>query len=343
MLVESKPLLTMMLYFHSPIRMPLLPLLLLSIILLLYDNAGVIDAFSVETTTSATKSSLLLCRLSARRGGNDDNGNEKKGYQFGDLTRGILGRVQADVNSLTGKDEYEFGDLTRWMDQQVRASVLSFTNRPNYQFGDISKELMRRLRQGEYSEEDIWLFVKFMALGINLTPIAQLLPIKVLIEMIDVSIAQDVSKRIVSELTKEVDRRMKLWVTGDKDYQLGDITRKKLTGDKNYQFGDLTKRLITKYTGKDSYKFGDITKTIMERRQQQLASEGISKGNSNDKVSDGRSRFLELDEQTQTHLEALDKEFLASTRNATDDDFVKQEAFSEWDQKFLATKDKDPC
>jgi hypothetical protein len=33
------------------------------------------------------------------------------GYKFGDVTRGVLGRFQKDVNSVTGKSKYEFGKM----------------------------------------------------------------------------------------------------------------------------------------------------------------------------------------------------------------------------------------
>lgn len=36
---------------------------------------------------------------------------KKDGYQFGDITRSVVGKFQNDVNSLSGKSKYEFGTL----------------------------------------------------------------------------------------------------------------------------------------------------------------------------------------------------------------------------------------
>lgn len=34
---------------------------------------------------------------------------KKDGYKFGDISRGLIGKFQKDVNSVTGKEKYEFG------------------------------------------------------------------------------------------------------------------------------------------------------------------------------------------------------------------------------------------
>jgi hypothetical protein len=65
---------------------------------------------------------------------------EKGGYQFGDMTKGVLGKFTEQVNSVTGKEKYEFGDLSNWLDQKSKEKVGTFTNnnKSDYQFGDIS-------------------------------------------------------------------------------------------------------------------------------------------------------------------------------------------------------------
>jgi hypothetical protein len=37
--------------------------------------------------------------------------NKGDGYQFGDITRSVVGKFQKDVNSVTGKEKYQFGEL----------------------------------------------------------------------------------------------------------------------------------------------------------------------------------------------------------------------------------------
>lgn len=68
-----------------------------------------VDAFCVLPTSgilSCNEGESLLCQgrhLKLRA-------SKEDGYKFGDITRGVLGKVQKDVNSLTGKSNYEFGE-----------------------------------------------------------------------------------------------------------------------------------------------------------------------------------------------------------------------------------------
>lgn len=98
------------------------------------------------------------------------------------------------------------------------------------------------------------LVIKIVAFaGLNFVPIAKILPGKVLIDILEVSIAQTMGEKVVGTITTELDQRMKEMVTGDKDYQFGDITKKALTGDKSYKFGDITRQALL---GKKDYEFG---------------------------------------------------------------------------------------
>jgi len=106
-------------------------------------------------------------------------------------------------------------------------------------------------------------------------PNAAVLPAKkVVMELLEVSShCAEFGRQDCHDL---VDQRMKHWTTGDKDYQLddmtkktlmgedkayqlGDITKKTMMGDKKYQFRDLAKQAVSKFTTKDSYTFGDFT------------------------------------------------------------------------------------
>jgi len=190
-----------------------------------------------------------------------------EGYQFGDITRGLLGRASKDVSKLTGKETYEFGDFTRWLDQEAKKKVAEFTDQPDYQFGDISKTLFKKFQQGEYSKDDVFLFLKIAGLlGMQFQPVAAFLPAKVLIDMAEVSVAQSVGEKITKALTTEVDQRMKQFVTGDRNYKLGDITKKAVAGDKDVDVGNLTKKAVSMFTGKDKYEFGDVTKQILQMK-----------------------------------------------------------------------------
>ncbi|CAJ1950882.1 unnamed protein product [Cylindrotheca closterium] len=251
---------------------------------------------------------------------------KKEGYKFGDISRGLIGKFQKDVNSLTGKKKYELGDFTRWLDQKGRSEVGSwvqgFTDKPNYKVGDLSREVLRRLRSGEYSTEDIMLFLKIVAIvGANVQPVAAVLPMKVLVEMVEVSLAQDLSTKVVGILTNEVDSRMKEMVTGDKDYKLGDVTKKTLTGSKDYQLGDFTKGIVEQMASKD-YEFGDITRKLLNR------------GNKEEVGASNTADQQQIEDTTNQIMEACDKRHFSSKQ---DDAAIKNIELEAWDQKLLNT------
>lgn len=87
-----------------------------------------------------------------------------------------------------------------------------------------------------------------LSFGVGLSPVAGLLPIKFLIDLLNFSVIEDVSGKIVGALSQEIDRRVKKAITGDEQYQLGDFTKKE----------------ILNFIGKEEYAFGDVTKKVLE-------------------------------------------------------------------------------
>mmetsp|Transcript_9402 Transcript_9402/g.20354 ORF Transcript_9402/g.20354 Transcript_9402/m.20354 type:complete len:318 (-) Transcript_9402:3093-4046(-) len=270
-----------------------------------------------------------------------EDGDSKKGYRFGDLSRGVLKKVRGgDTGSTDSKNEYRFGDLTqgvlkkvskssssykfgdisRWLDKKSKEQVSKFTSKENYKFGDMSKEVTRRLMSGEYSREDLALFLKIVAtIGINLSPVTSILPLKVLTELLNLtmeaSVAQAVGQKAMSAITNEIDGRMKEFVTGDR----------------NYQAGDFAKKSLAKWTGKESYDVGDITKTFLAKKAAALESEAIG-GN----TSDGLELFSS--ESESDVLEEWDKKLLKSRQEQKGSGSTKDDAsYRDWDEKFLAS------
>ena len=238
---------------------------------------------------------------------------DAKGYRFGDITRGFLKKVQED----TGSSSYKFGDISRWLDKKAKEQVSKFTKKENYEFGDMTKEIVRRFKDGEYTRDDLLLFLKIVAtIGINIQPVTSVLPLKVLTDLLNMvmeaSIAQSVGERVATAITNEIDARMKEMVTGDRNYQLGDIT----------------KRSLAKWTGKENYEIGDITKTLLEKRA--AASDGTEK-----------EEVLELftSESEEDLLKEWDEKFLKERREKeglgglNDND----EQYRDWDEKFLSS------
>ena len=169
--------------------------------------------------------------------------------EFGDLTRHLDKRAKEEAEKVTGK-EYEFGDLSRWADAKVKQRVTEITGKEEYQVGDLSKELLRRLLAGEVKWDEVLMLLKMLlSLGASFSPVGGMLPAKVLVDLLNYSIAAQIGEKVTGAISTELDRRMKEAVTGNPDYQLGDIT----------------KAQMLKFIGKDEYAFGDLTKTVMQK------------------------------------------------------------------------------
>lgn len=228
-------------------------------------------------------SRAILKRTTSRV--NDLTGKDT--YQFGDLSRWMDQQAKSGINKITGQDEYAFGDLTRWVDQQAKAKVQNYTGKEGYEFGDISREVVRRVWSGEYELQDVFLALRVLvSAGVSLTPVASALPSPVILELLNLGIMQDISGRVMKELGKSLDERFKLALTGNSQYQLGDITKREL------------QKGITAFIGKEKYEFGDISRRIAALADQQS------------KMEMNKIKGLEIEEKTAKDLVDWDKRFI---------------------------------
>jgi hypothetical protein len=192
----------------------------------------------------------------------------KETYQFGDVSRHLDQRAKDSVSKLTNKTDYEFGDLTRWADSYSKEKVSNFTSKSGYEAGDISKEVLRRARSGEYTVEDMFLALRILlSAGASFTPLVSFLPLKLLLDLLNMGLAGDVTGKLVEVLAGVVDERMKEAITGDSKYQLGDLTKKKIVA------------ALAQFTGKEKYEFGDISRKVV-----QLQQEGETKKNDKQQI-----------------------------------------------------------
>lgn len=212
-----------------------------------------VDGFAIPPTTARQNLHVLF----NQKDPNNNNGNPKKGYQFGDITKSItksligskvekltgkpyefgdLSRtidssIKESINSITGNDDYEFGDLSKFVDSRIKRQVNKFTKQDRYKFGDLTRELLRRVASGEYTWDDLFLLLKALAVfEASISPVAGFLPVKLLVELLNFSLANDVAGRVSSALAMELDRRLKKSILGDENYVLGDATKKTIAG-----------------------------------------------------------------------------------------------------------------
>jgi hypothetical protein len=181
------------------------------------------------------------------------------------------------ANSVTGKkDPYEFGDLTRWLDTTVRSEVKEVESEVKG-FYKIARKIRGDKRRhtitmeqgdGEDAQMSSFMSVAFgvfaflrsitlvssirlvLKLGIE-RPVLRRLPTIILMEIVHLILDGDYRPLILRVVAMELDKRFKIAILGDEDYQ----------------FGDLTKKTLTKFTGKNEYEFGDITKRILQRAE----------------------------------------------------------------------------
>lgn len=264
----------------------------------------------------------------------DDAGeNSMNGYKFGDISRSLAKRVAGRVNHLTGKDAYELGDLSRWIDGRAKERVQAIkgqiagdykyefgdlarwadavakdraahftgkTSAQDHQLGDISVTVIRKVRSGEYNLEDVYLALRVLATaGFAVLPIARLLPVQALIQLVNLGLAKDIGGRLMGILATTLDARMKDALTGNANYQLGDMTKDRLRHE------------LARFTGKSTYDFGDIAHSIANRG---LSGRSASQVMGND---DDANELTMLD-QLSVDLAAWDAKFLEhDSRNAT--------------------------
>ena len=227
-----------------------------------------------------------------------------KEYQLGDLSRHLDAKAKEKICEVTGKDDYRFGDLSLWADANVKAKVCEMTGKAEYTAGDITKEILRRVTSGEMKWEEVLMLMKMMlSIGASFSPVAGMLPAKVLIELLNYSIIAQAGEMVTSAISTELDRRMKKAFTGDPEYQLGVIT----------------KRQLLNFIGSDTYEFGSLTRTIIEKmntgvgddndESAKVSRSGTGKGDGI-LFADSSDENLELsNEQVLMELAAWDKAF----------------------------------
>lgn len=191
---------------------------------------------------------LLILQATSNNENSNDGSGKKKGYKFGDITKSLIGgsvekitgkpyefgdlsrhidkNVKDKVNDLTGKSDYEFGDLSRFVDSKIKGEVNKFTGKESYRVGDLSKEMIRRVASGDFTLDDLFMLLKALAIfEASISPVAGFLPVKLLIDLLNFSLANDVAGRVASSLAMELDKRLKGALLGNENYKPGDATK----------------------------------------------------------------------------------------------------------------------
>ena len=211
----------------------------------------------------------------------------KDSYEFGDLSRWLDRSAKAKVNEITGEAEYKFGDLSRWLDKSAKDKVAELSSKDQYEFGDLTKLIVSRASQLTMKDASM-LLKALLSFNVGLSSVGGLLPIKFLVEVLNYSLLVDVGERLAGMVAVEIDKRVK----------------EALTGDSEYQLGDLTKRAVRSFTGKEEYSFGDVSREVMRRFEEPGAAAATAFGD-----SDGSTA---IDAELAEELDRWDARFLAA-------------------------------
>jgi hypothetical protein len=192
--------------------------------------------------------------------------------------KSITGAAALSLTQLAGKGTEDAIKTLEWMDSKAKDGasvanarakdlVLAFTGKSEYEFGDVTKELVRRTLTAEYSLQDMLLLLRvLLAVGASCTPLAKVLPLTMLLEMLNVSLEARLGGKILEVVAGAVDERVRAAFTAE---ELGDLVKKTATG------------AILSFTGKETFKSGDIQRAAVAQQQQQHQKEANLQGPSN--------------------------------------------------------------
>ncbi|CAB9510947.1 expressed unknown protein [Seminavis robusta] len=218
------------------------------------------------SVTSAKNAAQMVGGLSTEMASKGRNTVGAAWSGVSNLTGGIAATAQQGSGRLTSAGQKTLGlvsnksrDVFQWMDTQAkegtsvvqskaRDMVLGFTGKSDYQFGDIAKEVVRRASTADYNLQDIILLLRVMlTLGASVTPLAKLLPITVLLEMLNTTIEARLGGKLLEVLAQALDERFMAAFSAE---ELGDLAKRSLSA------------AIIAFTGKASYQKGDIEETV---------------------------------------------------------------------------------
>ena len=131
--------------------------------------------------------------------------------------------------------------MSRWLDRSAKDKVAELSSKDQYEFGDLTKLIVSRASQ--LTMKDASMLIKaLLSFNVGLSSVGGLLPIKFLVEVLNYSLLVDVGERLAGMVAVEIDKRVK----------------EALTGDSEYELGDLTKRAVKSFTGKEDGVKGQV-------------------------------------------------------------------------------------
>lgn len=163
----------------------------------------------------------------------------------------VASSTAAGVGGLAQKGGSDAISLVQWLDSQAKNTASSATNTTSAaarQAKSIARKLIEVTCSSDYKISDILLLLKvLLAVGASFGPLAKILPVTVLLQMLNVSLEARLGGKILEVLAESLDERFVAAITAE---ELGDLAKRSLTG------------AILAFTGKESYEAGDIERAV---------------------------------------------------------------------------------
>jgi hypothetical protein len=163
----------------------------------------------------------------------------------------VASSTAAGIGGLAQKGGSDAITLVQWLDSQAKNTASSAKNRTSAattQAKSIARKLIEVTCSSDYKISDILLLLKvLLAIGASFGPLAKILPVTVLLQMLNVSLEARLGGKILEVLAESLDERFVAAITAE---ELGDLAKRSLTG------------AILAFTGKESYEAGDIERAV---------------------------------------------------------------------------------
>lgn len=163
----------------------------------------------------------------------------------------VANAAGSNLSQVTERGSLDVSKVIQWLDAQGRgtAKVAKDTAvAADAQAKAVAKELLRQTTSADYSISDVLLLLKVLVvLGASFGPLAKLLPVTVLLNMLNVSLEARLGGKILEVLAESLDERFLAAFTAE---ELGDLVKRSLRG------------AILSFTRKETYEQGDIQRAV---------------------------------------------------------------------------------
>jgi len=196
----------------------------------------------------------------------------KDTYKLGDMSRYLDNRAKDAIRGLTGEVQLQVMGLSKQVDDQIKDRINSLKLakiQKDFNIADITRTIIQKVASGDYQLSDITFLCKVLVvLGADFSPVAGLLPVRLLLELFGYSIVIGLGERFMTAIATELDRRLERNEQKEDEKNQSSLPLAMIPLDNgitagSYTPGDLTKQAILEYTGKNTYQTGDIAGSKM--------------------------------------------------------------------------------